>query len=443
AALSRASGRDLGVWARQWLQTSGISTLTAELETAEATPRGPTLARATVLQDALDPATGRQELRPHRLRIGLYNFDAAGALVRTDSVETDLSGAAEEIPALAGKQLPALLLVNDEDLSYAKVRLDPASEVTVRSSLDRISDPMARALCWSALWNSARDGLSPACLYVQAVQQFAPAETGIGVLLNVLGNASTALEHFVGAGERPGLREAFTRAAAVELRRASPGSDQQLAWARTLATLSRKNVSELNLLRALLDGTETVPGLAVDAELRWNLWHALAAHGLASREELDAELSRDLTASGRAGHATALAARPVPAVKAAAWRAAVHGTELSNQLLSATIAGFTTSPPELLAPFVEPYFDCLEPVWAGRSIEIAGRIVRGLYPGSQELLPGAAPEDHPVVVRTDAWLAGHREAPPALRRIVIEQRSHLHRALTAQAVSLKTPSVAP
>ncbi|MFP5368631.1 MAG: ERAP1-like C-terminal domain-containing protein, partial [Actinomycetes bacterium] len=344
AALSRASGRELGMWARQWLQTSGVSTLTAELETAEATRGQRTLAAVTLLQDALDPATGRQQLRPHRLRIGLYNFDAGGALVRTDSVESDLSGAAEEIPALAGKPLPALLLVNDEDLSYAKVRLDPGSEATVRSSLDRITDPMARALCWSMLWNSARDGLSPAALYVQAVQQFAPAETGIGVLLNVLDNASTALEHFIPAAERPGLREMFTKAAAAELRRASPGSDQQLAWARTLATLSRKDASHLNLLRGLLEGIDTVPGLEVDAELRWSLWHALAAHGRASQEELDSELSRDLTASGRAGHATALAARPDAAVKAAAWSAAVSGTELSNQLLSATIAGFNTSP---------------------------------------------------------------------------------------------------
>jgi aminopeptidase N len=270
------------------------------------------------------------------------------------------------------------------------------------------------------------------------VQQFAPAETGIGVLLNVLGNASTALEHFTASGERPGLREAFTTSAAAELRRASPGSDQQLAWARTLATLSRKDGSQLALLRGLLDGTETVPGLAVDAELRWSFWHALAAHGQAGQDELEAELSKDLTASGRAGHATALAARPDAAVKAAAWHSAVHGTELSNQLLSATIAGFNTSPPQLLDAFVEPYFDCLETVWAGRSIEIASRIIRGLYPASQDLVPGTgSPGDHPVILQTDSWLAEHRDAPPALRRIIIEQRSHLHRALTAQAVSLR------
>ncbi|MGN7252501.1 aminopeptidase N [Arthrobacter sp. SAFR-014] len=442
-ALESASGRDLTTWARQWLQTSGISTLSAELETAEAPDGTAALGRVTLRQDAPDPVTGRQEPRPHRLRIGLYNFDDAGMLVRTDAVEIDLAGAAEEVTALSGKARPALLLVNDEDLSYAKVRLDPASEVTVRSSLDRISDPMARALCWSALWNSARDGITPASQYVDAVLRFAAAESGIGVLLNILGNATMALEQYVPATGREALRKSFAEGAARELRAAEPGSDQQLAWARTLAAVSRADGSQSGLLRGLLDGSERVPGLSVDAELRWSLWHALAARSLATEQELGAELARDTTASGRAGHATALAARPEAAVKAAAWEAAVRGTALSNQLLSATIAGFNTASEELLDPFVEPYFECLETVWAERSIEIASRIVRGLYPAVRDMGPAGTPEDHAVVARTDRWLAEHADAPRALRRIIIEQRSHLHRSLAAQALSVKTSSTAP
>ena len=168
AALSAASGRDLSEWARQWLQTSGISTLSSEI--TEDPPK--TAARSAPSPSCRTPwipTTGRQEPRPHRLRIGLYDFDDAGALVRTDSVETDVSGARTDVTALAGKPRPALLLVNDEDLSYAKVRLDPHSEATVRGSLDKLEDPMARALCWTALWDSARDAVTPAALYVDAV----------------------------------------------------------------------------------------------------------------------------------------------------------------------------------------------------------------------------------------------------------------------------------
>ncbi|MET1020912.1 MAG: aminopeptidase N [Arthrobacter sp.] len=435
AALSAASGRDLAGWARQWLQTSGISTLTSAVE-----ERDGILGAVTLFQDAEDPTTGRQEPRPHRLRIGLYEMDDAGALVRTDSVETDVVGARTEVPALAGRARPALMLVNDEDLSYAKVRLDPRSEATVRNSLSALTDPMARALCWTALWDSARDAVTPASRYVDAVQRFGPAEPGIGVLLNVLGNASTAIERYAPAAQRATVRHGFLSLAADELLRAAPGSDHQLAWARTVAATSRYDGSRLDLLRGILDGSTVIDGLSVDAELRWSLWHALAANGQATAGQLDAELARDNTAAGRSGHATALAARPEAAVKEAAWNAAVHGTSLSNQLLSATIAGFNTGPVSLLRRFIEPYFECLEEVWAGRSIEIASRIVRGLYPAGQDL-DGGSPDTHPVIVRTDQWLAAHPAAPRALRRIILEQRSHLHRSLTAQAV--ESPSVAP
>ncbi|HEX9089438.1 MAG TPA: ERAP1-like C-terminal domain-containing protein, partial [Arthrobacter sp.] len=223
---------------------------------------------------------------------------------------------------------------------------------------------------------------------------------------------------------------------------AVPGSDQQLAWVRTVAATSRYDSSRLDLLCGILDGSTVIAGLSVDAELRWNLWHALAANGKATVAELDAELARDNTAAGKSGHATALAARPDAAVKDAAWQEAVHGTSLSNQLLSATIAGFNTGPAPLLRGFIEPYFECLEDVWAGRSIEIASRIVRGLYPAGQDL-DGGSPETHPVIVRTDHWLAGHPDAPRALRRIITEQRSHLHRALTAQSLTAQPLTADP
>ncbi|KQQ98734.1 aminopeptidase N [Arthrobacter sp. Leaf141] len=429
AALSAASGRDLAGWAQQWLQTSGISTL--ELEMSAATT-DQVLGAVSVRQDATDPVTGVSVPRPHRLRLGLYNFNG-DALVRTGSVETDIAGDLTAVPELSGQARPALLLPNDDDLTYAKVRLDPQSLATVLASLDRIADPMARALCWTALWNSARDGESPALRYIDAVASFGPAETGIGVLLNILDNASAAVERYTPAAERDAARSSFLATAAAELDRAAPGSDQQLAWARTVGTLSRTDDALRGRLAGLLAGTSPVPGLAVDPELRWHLWLALAAQGHATEAELAAELARDTTASGRAGHAAAMAARPDAAVKAAAWAAAVEGEELSNQLLSATISGFTTAPAHLLAPYVERYFDCLRGVWAGRSIEIASRIVRGLYPSAQDLAPGTEPAEHPVLRRTDSWLEANADAPRALRRIIIEQRSHLLRALTAQA----------
>jgi aminopeptidase N len=196
--------------------------------------------------------------------------------------------------------------------------------------------------------------------------------------------------------------------------------------------LSRSTPRSAGYLADLLSGTAVVDGLTLDEDLRWRFWQALAATGHASQEQLDAELASDLTAAGRAGHLAAMTARPDPAVKAQAWADAVAGSELSNQLLDATIDGYTAADHELLDPYVEPYFQSIESVWAQKSIEIASRIVRGFYPLAQDLEPGTEPRQHAVVVRTDDWLAGHSDAPAALRRIVIEQRDHLLRALTVQ-----------
>ena len=445
AALSAASGRDLSEWARQWLQTSGISTLSSEI--TESTDPPKTAARSAPSPSCrtpwIPPPAGRSPVRTGCGSASTISTTPAPWSARTASRPMS-RGARTDVTALAGKPRPALLLVNDEDLSYAKVRLDPHSEATVRGSLDKLEDPMARALCWTALWDSARDAVTPAALYVDAVERFGPAEPGIGVLLNVLGNASTAVERYVPRGQRDAVRHGFLTTAAEQLQAAAPGSDQQLAWARTLAATSRYDAGRLDLLRGILDGSTVIEGLAVDAELRWNLWHALAANGQASQEQLDQELARDNTAAGKSGHATALAARPEASVKAAAWEAAVHGTGLSNQLLGATIAGFNTGAASLLAGFIDPYFESLEDVWADRSIEIASRIVRGFYPAAQDL-DGGTPETHAVIVRTDQWLAAHPDAPRALRRIIIEQRSQLHRSLRAQALTApaQAPSTAP
>jgi aminopeptidase N len=427
AALEEASGRSLADWAGRWLQTSGLSVLEPVVE-----HDGSRLARVAIRQSALDPATGREALRPHRLRVGLYAHDGGGRLVRTASADVEVTGALTEVPELAGKPVPELLLVNDEDLTYAKVRLDRRSEDTVRDGLGDIADPLARALAWTALWHAARDGETAAEGYVRAVERFGAAETTVGVQLTVLDNARTAIERYTHGEARPGLRERYLREVVRHLRAAEPGSDQQLAWARALAAGSRYGGGQLGVVRALVDGTETVPGLELDQDLRWALWQALAAQGRATGAELDAELERDRTAKGRVAHALAAAARPEPAVKQAAWTAAVDGEDLSNELLTATVGGFMLGLEALRQPFTERYFAMLTRVWAERSQEIATRLVRGLYPGDATLAWDQTPEENPVLTRTDAWLAEHGNAPAALRRLVIEERDHLHRSLAAQ-----------
>ena len=429
AALAAASGRDMGMWSRQWLETAGVPVLVPETETNDAG----TYTSVVIRQDAPDPVSGEQVPRPHRLRIGLYDFDDAGALVRTDSIELDVAGPRTEVPELAGRPRPALLLLNDEDLTYAKIRFDPASLATLLESLHLLADPLARAIALSALWNSVRDGVLSARDYVHLIQRAAPHETGAGVLQVVLDNALSAIEYYAPASRRDALRAEFQDCIATQLRAAAPGSDRQIIWARAAAAAGRRSTGSNALLRGLLDGTAGISGLAVDSDLRWRIWLALAATGSATRGELDAELERDNTASGRVGHTTAAAAFPDPAVKDAAWQAAVHSERLSNELLSATITGFGLGSHELLDGYIPDYFASLSGVWSGRSIELASRVVGGLYPGHQDAAPGTVPADHPVVQRSVEWLEQNPHAPAALRRIIIEQQDQLLRSLRVQA----------
>ncbi|MBG6184448.1 aminopeptidase N [Arthrobacter sp. CAN_A214] len=427
-ALADATGEDLSTWARQWLQTSGVPTLGAEITLDDAGA----YASVTVRQEATDPVTGKEQPRPHTVRLGLYSYDAAGDLVRTASEQVTVSGDRTGVPGLIGVRQADLLIPNDDDLTYAKLRFDERSQATLLTAVDRVRDPLARATCLAALWSTTRNAdLSPE-EYLTAVEHAAPRETGVGVLQVILANAGTAVERFSPPAARPALRRRYGTLLKKGLMASGQGSDLQLAWARALAGAARTAGEPTGLLRALLDGDAVVPGLEIDAELRWMFLQALAAHGLTTSGELEAELAADNTASGKVGYTLASAAFPDPAIKRAAWQEAVHGDQLSNDLLSATIEGFTLGGIELTRPFDARYFDAIGEVWQRRGIEMASRVVRGLYPGHSDSDGGPDPSTHPAVQATDRWLAGNSGAPRALRRIVIEERDHLLRALRAQ-----------
>jgi aminopeptidase N len=430
-ALEDASGRELRTWSSQWLETAGIGTLTPELElTAEGT-----IGSLAIRQESVDPTTGAQALRPHRLAVGLYAV-SDGRLTRSHRLELDVTGGRTEVTEAVGLPAPDLVLVNDDDLTYGKVRLDDRSLATAREHLSTAESSLSRALLWSALWNAARDAVLPAGDYLQIALEQGPLEPDAGVLRDVLTCARTAVERYLPIAVRPQARDRLLEVAWRELDASEPGSDAQLVWARTVAAVAATCDSGRARLRSLLEGTEQVEGLTVDPDLRWGLWQALAATGHATAAELDAELQRDRTASGATHHVAALAGRPDAAVKARAWTALTDSDELTNEHVSATIAGFTQPlHGDLTAAYTDRYFEDLRRFWSERSIEIATRLVRGLYPGHQDLTDGQRPEDHPVVARSQRWLDANPDAPAALRRLVVEQQDHLERALRAQATA--------
>lgn len=421
-ALEETSGRDLKTWSKAWLETAGINILRPEIEVAE----DGTITSFAVRQEAPAlpaGAKGEPTLRPHRIAIGLYELQG-GKLVRTDRIELDVDGELTPVEALVGTKRPAVVLLNDDDLSYAKVRLDEESLRVVTAHLGDFAESLPRALCWASAWDMTRDGELATRDYLSLVLSGITKESDIGVVQSLQRQTKLALDLYAAPDWREKGLATWTEAALEQLRAAEPGSDHQLSWARTFAATAR-TPEQLALLQALLDGTETIEGLAVDTDLRWTLLERLAATGRADERAIAAELERDKTSAGERHAAAARAARPTAEAKAETWAQVVESDKLPNAVQEAVIGGFVqTDQRELLAPYSEKYFAVVKSIWESRSHEIAQQIVVGLYP--------ALLVSRDTLDATDAWLAS-AEPNAALRRLVTESRAGVERALKAQA----------
>ncbi|MFI9779033.1 aminopeptidase N [Streptomyces sp. NPDC051956] len=423
-ALEETSGRDLTAWAKAWLQTAGINILRPQIET----DANGVITSFAIQQEAPAlpaGAKGEPTLRPHRIAIGLYDLDDdSGKLVRVERVELDVTATElTQVPQLAGKRRPAVILLNDDDLSYAKVRLDEESLAFVTEHLGDFESSLPRALCWASAWDMTRDAELPTSAYLELVLSGIGKETDIGVVQSLHRQVKLAIDLYAAPVGRDGALASWTEATLAHLRAAEAGSDHQLAWARAFAATAR-TPEQLDLLEALLEGTQTIEGLAVDTELRWAFVERLAAVGRYDEPEIAAEYERDRTAAGERHAATARAARPTAEAKAEAWASVVESDKLPNAVQEAVIAGFVqTDQRDLLAPYTEKYFAAVKDVWESRSHEMAQQVAIGLYPAIQI--------SQPTLDATESWLTT-AEPNAALRRLVSESRAGVERALRAQ-----------
>jgi aminopeptidase N len=420
AELESSSGRDLSSWSKEWLETAGVNTLRPVFEVdgsgaftsfavhQEAPPDWPTL-------------------RSHRIAIGLYAASPDGGLERVDRVELDVVGSVTEVPELVGRTQPDLVLVNDDDLSYCKIRLDARSLTTLTERLGTLPDSLARALCWSAAWDMTRDGELAARDYVRLVLRNIGTETEVGVVQNLIAQSIGAIVNYGDPANRDASYAVLASAAWEHVGAAEPASDHQLAWTRAFVSTAR-SAEHLDLVAGLLNGTTSVPGLAVDAELRWHIVRNLAARGAIGDEVITAEAERDATAAGARHAVAARAAQPTTEAKAEAWASIVDDVRLPNAMLSATMAGFQQADQvELLTPYRDRYFASIERLWAERTNETAINVVTSMYP---YLLI-----DQQTIDATETYLRTG-DAVPALRRLLVEGRDGVERALRARAVDI-------
>ncbi|NHN55881.1 aminopeptidase N [Calidifontibacter sp. DB0510] len=413
--LEATSGRDLQSWSTKWLQTAQVNTLRVELETDD---EGVITAARLVQTAPEDYPT----LRPHRLVIGFYEPRAA-QWVRTERVEVDVDGAVTSLPGLVGLRRTPLVLVNDEDLTFAKVRLDEQSLAAVREHPHGLPS-LPRALVLGALWDMTRDGELAASDYLTAALGLLRDERDPALLKILLLSVHTTSRRYV----RPDRRDAAIAQVTATLRevalQAEAGSDTQLQVVQAFAGAAQEP-DDVALIQGWLDGSQSLPGLDIDTEMRWTLLTSLVAAGVAGEPEITAELGRDATATGQERAARARAAIPTPEAKASAWQRLVHDTGVPNETINAIGQGFNrVHDRTLLEPYVAAYHAMLRSMWQARSFHIGESIAQLAYP--------AALADQSLLDATQGWLDANTDAPDGLRRIVAEHRDQLTRALRAQ-----------
>ena len=416
--LEATSGRKLESWVNTWLQTAGVNTLRPALEI-----EGDVYKSITIKQETpLVPADSK-ELRPHRLAVGLYDIKGDSLQLRK-SVELDVAGAATVVADLAGEKVADLLLINDRDLSYAKLRFDDRSIATLKTHLGKFDDAPARALCWASIWDMHRDAEISSADFLEIALNGLAGETDDAIVNIVLMQLNTSVEAYAKDSNRAAYREQLADGLWALTQSSAPGSDLQLLISRAFA-INAHTTEQTAKIRELLNGG--APGLKVDADLRWYFLIALTERGATTRGELDAELAKDNTTTGNVAFETCLAAMPNHEAKAYAFNKMLN-EDIVTSMRSALVAGFQRPiQRDLLEPFVNLYFDNLISAWESKSYEGAAKYVSGFYP--------TWIVKQSTVDATNAWLNGAgKDSPAVLRKLVKESQDGLIRALKVQAL---------
>ena len=424
--LEAVSGRDLSSWTRLWLQEAGVTTLRLEV----VTDADGVITQAAVRQEI--PADSPASLRPHRVAIGSYSPTGRGAdthLERTDRIELDVDGELTQVPELVGAKRADVLVLNDDDLTYAKVRLDDESLSHGLTNIETFAESLPRSIVLASAWDMVRDGELAASHFLNAALQALDVEEHSSVIQGLLGRITTCLSAFLPPAVRRDLAPGTADRLLELARAAQAGSDKQLQLVRAVAAHAVTG-EQLDVVAGFLEGTSALEGLDVDQDLRWDLLTGLVAAGRFGEERIHAEETRDRTTTGRERAAEARAAIPTPEAKKATWRALVDDASMPNETQVRVLRGLTSVErrPDLLVPFVSEYVEAIDSLWSSRTFHMAENLLTGLWSCATVGLDGADP-----AAALEGWLESHAQAPAALRRIVRENLDDTRRVARAQA----------
>ena len=427
--LEAVSGRDLSSWTRLWLQEAGVTTLRLEV----VTDADGVITQAAVRQEI--PADSPASLRPHRVAIGSYSPTGRGAdtrLERTGCTELDVDGELTQVPELVGAKRADVLVLNDDDLTYAKVRLDEESLSHGLTHIETFAESLPRSIVLASAWDMVRDGELAASHFLKAALQALDVEEHSSVIQGLLGRITTCLSAFLPPAVRRDLAPGTADRLLELARAAQAGSDKQLQLVRAVAAHAVTG-EQLDIVAGFLEGTSALEGLDVDQDLRWDLLTGLVAAGRFGEDRIHAEEARDRTTTGRERAAEARASIPTPEAKEATWRALVDDASMPNETQVRVLRGLANVErhPELLEPFVAEYVDVIDSVWSSRTFHMAENLLTGLWSCVTVGLDGVDP-----AAALEGWLGSHAEAPAALRRIVRENLDDTRRTARAQAAEI-------
>ena len=419
--LEKTSGRDLTSWSALWLETAGVNTLKPEIDTDS----DGVITRFDIVQTAV---AEYPTIRPHRLAVGFYSTQGS-YLERTHRVELDVDGARTNVDELVGLKRPELILVNDDDLAYAKVRLDDQSLTTAISQLANIADPLARALVWGSAWDATRDAEMAPSAYVDLVLQNIETETESTTIRMTLAQVSTVARMYVTPARRGETLRRIADTMLTFAERATPGSDAQFQFLRTFAGIA-STTEHGNVLRAIRSGDRTIDGITVDTDLDWDLLEGMVLAGVAFEADIDFALAADNTANGAQAAARLRATIPTAEGKRAVFEMLRDDASVPNALVDHSTRGYLhVNDASVFEPLVADYFAAIENIWENRTYKIAEYFAEGLYP--------AVLATKELAKTTHAWLDSHPDAPSALRRLVSEGLAGVERAMTNQARDAK------
>ena len=363
-------------------------------------------------------------LRAHRLAVGFYNEDPeTGKIVRTDRFELDVDGELTVVDAAAGKARPSLILVNDDDLTYTKLRFDDKSLAFATSNLYRFDDALARSVIWLALWDMTCDGELPARQFIDTSLAALATEHESTTFRYALAQVSTTAWHYTAPAERAEIVKHVAAELFKLAGQAKAGSDEQFQLVTAYLGYGEPgDEAFVANAKGLLDGSVAFDGLEIDNNFRWTIINALSTVNAIDQAGIDAELAKRETTENREFAYGARAVAGTAEAKAWAWNEALHNDELTNMQLEAVAGGFAATPrADLAEPYAEKYFEVADWIWEHKTFHMAEALLEGLYPGYAD--PAK------LVELGDAWLASHKDADNALQRIVRGNVEASHRTL--------------